>query len=591
MLQEIRESLASRRVRLWLLNALFLASALAYIGMYVNSPMCLIPGGMHDDGFFILRGVSLADGNWMGAYDQYTLIKGAGYPLFLAVISVVRVPAPLAHALFTVAAIWLLSFLTQKISRSLMLAAAVFEVTLWNLGPEMSRIVRDAIYHAQFMVCFAGLVLAFLASGRRRALMMALSGLCFGWLWITREEGTILLPTFLLIWGYFGYSYFQRAQRRELGLLAALFVGGATLLPLFTAARNWSRYREFEMVDTQGDFAGAISALESIDQPNEKPFMAISRAVRDKAYAVSPTFARVRPYLDEPGAPRVVGWKAASCTYIPTSCGDYGVGWFMWAFRDAAALDGDFANAKKSSDFFHAVHNEITAACNNGKLTCHHSPIPFVPHMVTGEVGTFETSFATLVKMLLFVAPPPSEVGPSVGTPDQINQAAGFTNVNSFVPTAQGVGPPAIIGARFATIAMKWRRFFLRVYAIILPILLPLGLAAFLGACGLAVLRRRFPLYLMVAMAAWITVFIRLFTLALIDATSFPALSNQYVSLAFPMSCFAALLSCYAVTMMPKLQRQAPRNRLKEFRGVGGAPLEMTPQSEPSVAQGAGTTH
>lgn len=553
-------------------NAFTVVSALLYVFIYVNMPVSLIPGGMHDDGFFMLRGMSIVAGDWMGAYNQYTLIKGAGYPLFLAAAAYFHIPATLGHALLVVGAVWLLATLVRKVFVSAWLAFVVFEVVLWNFGPESSRIVRDAIYPSQFLLCFSLLPLAFLAEKKRvRWLLAVLSGLSIGWLLITREEGAVTLPAFLLISVYF---FFKSRRQGKFAMgnywkVAACCCFFAVLPSVLVASRNYRRYLQFEAVDTQGPFAAAMSALESIDQSNERPFMAVSREVREKAYAVSPTFARLRSLIDDPGAPLIVGWKNAGCTYLPSSCGDYAVGWFMWGLRDAAALNGAFANAHTSAVFFRSIRNEVNAACRSGRLACHSSLVPLMPHLTSEELGKFPSSFGELLRRLLFLIPPALDAGSSIGTLEQMRDAAAFTNVYNFTPSPALA--PVAVSARATAWARTAKALFISIYKVVLPVVLPFGFTAFLLCLSLAFRKRVCPAGLMLVAAAWMAILLRLAILAVIDVTSFGTLSNMYISLAFPVSCFAAIA---AIPLVPQLlktkRREAVGSALPaDFRGVG----------------------
>ena len=71
----------------------------------VNSRLLLIPAAGHDDGYFMRMASHIASGQWLGAYDQYTLMKGPGYPLFVALATLFGGPVSIGHALFHLLAI------------------------------------------------------------------------------------------------------------------------------------------------------------------------------------------------------------------------------------------------------------------------------------------------------------------------------------------------------------------------------------------------------------------------------------------------------------------------------------------------------
>lgn len=174
-----------------------LASCLLFLIVYVHRPLFLLPYAGHDDGLFMNIGRSLAEGRWLGPYSQFTLMKGPGYPLFLAVGSWFGLSVSVMQALFHCAAVVLFSLMVEKISRSRLLAIAVFSVTLWHPAVfTMNRVIRDAIYPGQVLLILACFSYSLFVADQwgKRFLWGAMAGIILGWFWLTREEGVWILP-------------------------------------------------------------------------------------------------------------------------------------------------------------------------------------------------------------------------------------------------------------------------------------------------------------------------------------------------------------------------------------------------------------
>jgi hypothetical protein len=62
--------------------------------------MVLLPDATHDDGLFMALGRSLAEGHWLGDFNQFTLMKGPGFPAF--VNNWLGIPIPSVMLCFTV---------------------------------------------------------------------------------------------------------------------------------------------------------------------------------------------------------------------------------------------------------------------------------------------------------------------------------------------------------------------------------------------------------------------------------------------------------------------------------------------------------
>ena len=100
---------------------LVLICLLAAVRFYVevNNRILLFPGAGHDDGYFIRMASNIASGQWLGAFDHFTLMKGPGYPVFVAITSLYGLPITAAHALFHILTICVFSYAVLIITRSL----------------------------------------------------------------------------------------------------------------------------------------------------------------------------------------------------------------------------------------------------------------------------------------------------------------------------------------------------------------------------------------------------------------------------------------------------------------------------------------
>src|SRR5581483_2262150 len=73
---------------------------LAYIVVIAHTPITLLPDSPFDDALFVALGRSLANGNWLGPFNEVTLVKGPGYPIFLALGHWLGLSSALARGLF-----------------------------------------------------------------------------------------------------------------------------------------------------------------------------------------------------------------------------------------------------------------------------------------------------------------------------------------------------------------------------------------------------------------------------------------------------------------------------------------------------------
>lgn len=530
-----------------ILTALSVVSALLYIVLCTHVPVAISPAAIHDDGSYIDGGRNIASGLWLGRYCQYTLMKGPGYPLFLAAAALSGLNVVTAQAILYSLSVYLLAFLTLRLFRSLLLSCAVFEAALWNFGADTDRIMREGIYQSQFLVCFSLILLAFLTAGWRRYSLLAVSALFFGWMWITREEGVTLVPVFALLFIYFSWRvHWSAAGLRRFLVPVALFSCLAAVPALTVSAINSRVYQTFAVVDIKGSFQHALEALESINASDKLPLVPISRDVREQAYKVSPAFASLRELFDDPGSPAIRPWKEFGCGVRPKTCGDFVLGWFMWALRDAAFIEGHYTNTADTSSFYRRISVEIDRACRSGSLGCSNSRLPFLPTPGLAFVRSIPRSSASLLLKLLFIKPPFAIEPVSFGTAKQVVQASQFLHVQNFSPPYDVKSSFPHSGPVWA--AIKCKAFLIALSRILVPALLLSGFAAFLFSLWNCVSARCLNAATFVTFVAWVAVALRILLLAIIDVTSFPASYHQYISYAFPLSCFAALTSLTLAT-------------------------------------------
>src|ERR1043165_4299116 len=109
-------------------RAFWLVAAVCFVAYVLNLlfiPVPLIPILGHDDGHYMSQARSIIDGEWLGAYDQMTLIKGPGFPLFLVLNRITHLPYPVPLAAFECGSFILFSYAVGRGCNSPRLAAAL----------------------------------------------------------------------------------------------------------------------------------------------------------------------------------------------------------------------------------------------------------------------------------------------------------------------------------------------------------------------------------------------------------------------------------------------------------------------------------
>ena len=373
-----------------------------YLIVATHSPLSVLAWQGYDDMLFINHAQSLAEGRWLGKFSELTLVKGPGYPAFLALNYWLGLPITFTHALFYCFSLAALSFLVLKISKSYLLAGLLFLVTLWDPRVfELNRVMRDAIYAAQAILILTTLsyILFFKLQRKHEYMLSILLGLLFAWFWLTREEGIWLLPgmVFLLIFATIKNRYQKNGIRiiRPLIIASCFFIAVHIMFGL----GNWIAYGDFVTVDIkEKNFQAALKSMESIRIGAEISYLAVPLKVREEIYKISPEFSELKKYIDPENA--VSTWQAGGCTFRPTTCGDIGNGFFMWALRDATGKAGHYSSPLTASKFYKSIDNDIKLACANKRLKCDKSYIPYMPQINFSQVKQIPSALISVWKSM-----------------------------------------------------------------------------------------------------------------------------------------------------------------------------------------------
>lgn len=378
-----------------------LVSALCFVAVVSQLPVEIRASAAHDDAWFWLRARAIAGGGWLGGYDLYTLMKGSGYPLFLALAHGLGIPMAIAQGLLYAAACLLLGHALYRATGQPWLALLVVLVLQWHpASMGWSVVLRDNISAAQALLVLACTLQAAWVPRRLRSRLCwgAAAGVALGWFWTTREDGIWLLPgVALLLLAATVWAWRDAPRRRAVIAAGAALVLACLAWLGLVATANGVKYGEFVLTDVKGGaFADAVAALHSVRAGPIVPFVPVPRQVREAVYGVSPSFARLHPALEDPEN----FWSSPGCSVYPHTCGDFAGGWFLWALRDAAYSVGAYESAESAARFYRGLAEEVREACGQGRLQCRRSPIGLMPAVTEAQWRTLPSRLAAAAGLL-----------------------------------------------------------------------------------------------------------------------------------------------------------------------------------------------
>jgi hypothetical protein len=434
--------------------------------LVLNLPILFLVYAPHDDGLYMRLAAILASGHWLGHFDQFTLMKGPGYPAFLAISGLSGLPISATQALFQALALLAAAWAVLRLTGSRAIAMwAIVILTFYPIGfyPAIERIIRDQIYWAQSLLIFSLFTIMLFAPPRRRTyeiLIASLTGLILGWAWLTREEGIWFLPGLGLLAA--GAILINRKNRIQLvghaRNLCIVLAGFIAVNAAFMTG-NLIAYGSFIGVDfKEHNFKATVEALEDVDTGPILPFVPVSNAARSAVAKISPTFAPLAVAL-APGGP-AFGWNVFGCRIYKQTCGDIAGGWFVWALRDAATMNHFYESPKTAAENFGKIANEIAAACADGRLRCHHRWVSYMPRMTSQQWASLPHSLLSVSEQISFLkAPSPAEVKLSYEENEAFRRYWSFLNYPHIVPTSMTPGEKTVRGWYYDSQSVEWPMF------------------------------------------------------------------------------------------------------------------------------------
>jgi len=343
-------------------------------------PSYILADMPHDDGWVVTRTQNILSGDWLGSYDQFTLIKGVFSPLFLALSANIGATfSGLNTVLYCLACI-VFVVSVRPLVKNQWLQLLLFAVLLFNPIPYAletgQRVYRNGIGQWQILLIYGCLIALFLRRGdhwKKQLRWAIVGGLTLGAFFETREDGTWIYP--FVLGCIFVSIVFYLVEKNGPKKAAALF-----LLPLAIAwslhgiimLQNYAHYGAPVVNDRGGgSYAKVAGDLYAIapnaddDQrltsaPYKERYYNIYVSTMEKAFAASPT-------LNSAAGPirsAIAGWASGE----PDAIGELSTDHMLFALRDGLRAAGYYRSLPETEEFYGRVHNELQAAFGNGAL-------------------------------------------------------------------------------------------------------------------------------------------------------------------------------------------------------------------------------
>lgn len=526
---------------------LWLALALTALKLWLTRGQRLyaIGNAAHDDRLFADLAGYLVEGQWLGPYNQLTLAKGPLYSLFIAGNFWTGLPLGLTQQLLYALACAAVVAALRPWLRWRVLLFVAYALLLWNPmsfeAGNLARLMRQNLATPLALFAVAGLIAVHADRNRgwpRQLAWAALAGLAFGGFWITREESIWLAPA---VAGLAGAHLFisWREARLKRAVAAVTFTLALALAPsLVVSQLNARHYGWFGTVEFRAaEFQAAYGALSRIRVGADKPMVPVTREMRHAAYAVSPAFAELQPFLEGD-----IGLNWAEKQQFRAEEREIRGGWFMWALRDAAAAAGRANSAGEAMEFYQRIADEVNRACDSGAVPAgapRSGFLPELPRTLWPKLAAGARLFARyFVTFDGFNVRSP----PSIGDYAELRPFRDFTRERvSAAPRSPDLVTPEQdeqmeLKLRWIENVARWSAGVLTALALLAHALVALRLVE-------SIARRQFSFLLAAALAVWLACAACVAINMLVHVTSFPNLTPAAMASAYPLLILFSLLA------------------------------------------------
>lgn len=491
----------------------------------------------HDDLLFVTLGQYILQGQWLGPYNQLTLIKGPFYPLFIAGSYLLDIPLLAAQQLLYAFASFVCVWALFPIVRQRWILLGIFLLLLMNPFsynyPAVGRVFRLGIYQSLGLLVFSsvlGMYIRARVSWQRAIGWAVMAGLALSAFWHTREESIWIVPSLLLLFGAAVYENWRLGRAGQLVgigvyLLPVLIWAGAT----FTLETlNKIHYGVPATIELETPaFKAAYGGLLRIKSKKWRQYIPVVKDVREQAYKVSPAFKEIKPYLEGEVGQR---WIALSHT------NDLPAGFFIWTFRDAVAYAGYYKNGPETLAYYRRIGQEIDAACDAGKLECRPRFTSLVPPWHREfNASFFPTFFSVFKRIISFQDFSASTTGIMSKGSRSLMQLYDIVTREKLRTSKKSVlhGYPAYhrrlnrIKIRILTGIGGW-------YETMVPVLFTVAIVLLLVFGAVPALRKKYAAYIAFALACLGGLFSITFILTLLVITSYDSI-NRAMHVSYPL--------------------------------------------------------
>ena len=335
-------------------------------------PLSAYPKQVYDDALMVKLAKSIIEGHWLGVYDNNTLIKGAGYPVFLAILKFINIPYMLGmDLLYILACMYFIYSLKDDIKNNV-IRIIVFVVMLFNpisyAEYTFQRVYRNGTGVFQTIFIFSAIYIIWknkFESIKSLLPHILIASVNVAFLWHTRDDSMWIIPflfvALLLSSICIIVNYTKTRKSTGIKISSTLLKVVCILMPLWILVFSTTSIKLLNYKEGNANLGKVLNIFYEV-KANEKVYRTDNtREKIDRMCEVSETLNSIKPHLDD---------SMDTWTQFDSNPDDNEVenGWFSWALEYAVRNAGMYFSPQESNEFYGKIYDEIKLALDEGKL-------------------------------------------------------------------------------------------------------------------------------------------------------------------------------------------------------------------------------
>ena len=339
----------------WFIIAIVLIIFIRFLYSY-KLPSFYMNGMLCDDQLMVNQFRSLLSGNYLGDYNEYTLVKGMIYPLLLFLSHIIHLSYSSFFTLLFISSCLYFILSLKKIINNKKILLLIFILLLFNpisySTDLFQRLYRNSISIIELLF-FLGTIIRIVSDKNNKILNYIILGLIISIMYLTREDNIWILPILLFV---FIYKLYKNVKIKNILInLIPIFILILSLnIVSFINYKHYGVYTYNEL--KKSSFKDAYINILRIKEDKKYDKVSINKETFEKIIDNSDILGFDKEYLNE------------KYRKLATSNNEIDNGNIVWYLRRWIYANHEFKDANDANKYFKKLSKEIDRLFKEKKL-------------------------------------------------------------------------------------------------------------------------------------------------------------------------------------------------------------------------------